>query len=163
MHDFTLLPLDGRVIRPRLGGPTPEVLPVPVAAFQVVSRTVWGEARGEGPTGMLAVAWVIRNRAERPGWWGHDVSSVCLAREQFSCWNEDDPNRHLIDSAAYEGQPSYRLAQRCVDDVLSGRCDDLTLGAQYYCVSAIAGRVSWVPKMVETIVIGRHTFYKEPV
>lgn len=41
-------------------------------------------ARARG--GELAVASVIANRAAKPGWWGRDIRSVCLAPAQFSCW-----------------------------------------------------------------------------
>jgi spore germination cell wall hydrolase CwlJ-like protein len=30
----------------------------------VLARTLWGEARGEGLAGMVAVAWSIRNSVE---------------------------------------------------------------------------------------------------
>ena len=30
----------------------------------VLARTLWGEARGEGLAGMVAVAWTIRNRVD---------------------------------------------------------------------------------------------------
>jgi hypothetical protein len=35
--------------------------------------TLWGEARGEGTTGQIAVAWAIRNRVfdgKANSWWG---------------------------------------------------------------------------------------------
>ena len=40
---------------------------------EVFAKTLWGEARGEGIIGMLAVACVIKNRINRPGWWGNDI------------------------------------------------------------------------------------------
>ena len=30
----------------------------------VLARTIWGEARGEGRAGQIAVGWAIRNRVE---------------------------------------------------------------------------------------------------
>ena len=50
----------------------------------VVSDTLFAEARGEGRQGILAVASVIWNRAERKGM---TPDAVCLAPRQFSCWN----------------------------------------------------------------------------
>ncbi|HSO43463.1 MAG TPA: cell wall hydrolase, partial [Rhodospirillales bacterium] len=55
-------------------------------AERALAATIWGEARGESEEGKLAVASVIANRATRPGWWGRDIRSVCLATAQFSCW-----------------------------------------------------------------------------
>ena len=54
-------------------------------AMNVVARTLYMEARGEGKTGMNMVMTVIWNRA------GGDkakLADVCLAKKQFSCWNE---------------------------------------------------------------------------
>src|SRR5262245_20911607 len=61
--------------------------------LDVMARPVWGEARGEPLDGKTAVAWVIKNRADHPGWWGHGIAGVCRQPWQFSCWNPDDPNR----------------------------------------------------------------------
>lgn len=62
--------------------------------LNILSLTVYGEARGESDAGKLAVAWTARNRAEadlhrdgRPDWWGEGVAGVCLKSWQFSCWN----------------------------------------------------------------------------
>ncbi len=65
--------------------------------IDVLARTLWGEARGEGSTGMEAVASVILNRVEvakRRGhyWWGNKIIQVCQKPYQFSCWNKQDPN-----------------------------------------------------------------------
>lgn len=32
--------------------------------IDVLARTIWGEARGEGLGGQIAVGWCIRNRVE---------------------------------------------------------------------------------------------------
>lgn len=37
--------------------------------LDTMALTVWAEARGEAIIGQRAVAWVIRNRWEQPGWW----------------------------------------------------------------------------------------------
>ena len=39
----------------------------------ILARTLWGEARGEGTAGQIAVAWTIRNRVfdgKTNSWWG---------------------------------------------------------------------------------------------
>lgn len=62
------------------------------SALDTLTKTIWGEARGEGREGMIAVAWVILNRASIGGWWGNSIETVCLKPWQFSCWNANDPN-----------------------------------------------------------------------
>ena len=46
--------------------------------IDLLARTIWGEARGEGQTGMQAVANVIMNRVKKGGWWGATVQDVVL-------------------------------------------------------------------------------------
>ena len=65
--------------------------------LMIMAKTIWGEARGEGRNGQVAVAWVIRNRAEHGGWYGNTIRSVCLHPFQFSCWNNNDSNKAQID------------------------------------------------------------------
>lgn len=46
----------------------------------ILARTLWGEARGEGLAGQIAVAWTIRNRVNEgraKSWWGEGYAGVC--------------------------------------------------------------------------------------
>ena len=128
-------------------------------AQEIMARTIWGEARGEGAAGMIAVACVILNRAARPGWWGHDVVSVCLKRRQFSCWNADDPNRSKL-LAVGEDDPQYRLALDVARRALAGELQDPTGGATHYHVKNIMPYWARAEEPVATI--GNHMFYKGP-
>src|SRR5690606_25083879 len=58
--------------------------------IETVAMTLYGEARGEHLLDRLGVGAVIRERVLRPGWWGKDWQSVCLAPHQFSCWGQYD-------------------------------------------------------------------------
>ena len=78
----------------------PQELPV----AEVLARTLYGEARGEGLPGIEAVACVILNRvafAKARGryWWGNTVSQVCLKPGQFSCWNAGDRFHNCFSSS----------------------------------------------------------------
>src|SRR5215468_10322728 len=78
------------------------------AEIDTVARTVWAEARGEGVAGMTAVACVIMNRARIASQYKQDhgrphplfgdgtLASCCTHPWQFSCWNENDPNRQKL-------------------------------------------------------------------
>lgn len=61
--------------------------------IDLLARTAWGEARGEGVSGMQAVINVVQNRVARGGWWGATIEDVVLKPWQFSAWNANDPNR----------------------------------------------------------------------
>lgn len=106
----------------------------------VVALTLYGEARGEGPEGRIAVANVLRNRelARRAGF-GLTLRQVCLQPRQFSCWNESDPNRALLDSIARQlGQPDPPIGQvlrECLwiaDGLVRAQFADNTKGATHY-------------------------------
>ncbi len=125
---------------------------------EIVARTVWGEARGEGEAGWIAVAWVIRNRAAHPGWWGHDLRSVCLKPAQFSSWNEGDPNRAKM-LALPEADAVLTAIRGAVARVLAGDIPDPTGGAAYYHTKTV--RPNWDAAMARTAAIGGHEFYKE--
>ncbi len=126
--------------------------------IEVVARTVWGEARGEGPAGWTAVAWVIKNRAARPGWWGHDLRTVCLCPRQFSCWNPDDPNAAKALAVA-DDDPALTAIRATVEAVLSGAATDPTGRATHYHTRAL--EPAWASAMTPTAAIGAHEFYRE--
>ena len=60
--------------------------------FTLLALCIWREARGEPVDTKVAVAWSIRNRVNRPGWWGHDYESVILLPWQYSSFNHNDIN-----------------------------------------------------------------------
>lgn len=141
--------------------PTPALPATDAPTVDVIARTLWGEARSQGATGMHAVCNVIQNRARNPGWWGHDLRSVCLSPWQFSCWNANDPQaakmRGPINDDAFT--TATELAERAVANMLA----DLTDGADHYYSEAIKPP-SWTYGREPTFVCGekgsRHFFYK---
>ena len=126
--------------------------------IDVLARTLWGEARGEGVDGMMAVACVIANRVRRPSWWGAGWIGVCQKPWQFSCWNRNDPNREkLLTVGPDDAQFSQALtiAAQAVDN----RLPDITGGATHYHARSVLP--AWQKHMQHTASIGRHEFYKE--
>lgn len=125
--------------------------------IDVLARTIWGEARGEGPIGMQAVANVIMNRVRCGGWWGNDIITVCQKPYQFSCWNRDDPNFNLVQRVSgfdLEFATARRIARRAV----YGALPDMTEGADHYHAAGISPL--WAGGERPVAVIGRHIFYK---
>ncbi len=134
-------------------------------AIDTLARTLWGEARGEGETGMIAVAAVILNRIRisqaRGGrhWWGRDATTVCRARGQFACWNPGDAGRARL--LAVDGRdPEFRLALRIATDALAGRLADPTFGATSYKAADLPWPYRWGRFRLPLVVIGRRAFYR---
>lgn len=124
----------------------------------ILARTLWGEARGEGSIGMAAVANVIQNRVENLGWWGHDVVSVCLMPWQFSCWNAADPNRAKL-LAVTDEDPQFVTALIIAKQALAGDLPDLTEGSTTYKTKWLAWPASWGAPVPARVCIGNHAFY----
>ena len=141
-----------------------DAVPPAADSVDVLARTLWGEARGEGEEGMIAVASVVLNRVreslEHGGryLWGRDVVSVCRARAQFSCWNPGDPNRAKL-LAVDLSDPAFRLARKVAEDAVAGRLADPTYDATSYKVASLPWPHSWGHFRTPLVTIGKHAFY----
>ena len=125
--------------------------------YDVVAKTIWGEARGEGLNGMTGVACVIQNRAHKGGWWGRTPREVCLKPMQFSCWNKDDPNRAKL-LAVTQTDSQYQIALSLSNGVLTGTLADITDGATSY---QVRGTNAWWAKGKTPVAsIGTQDFYR---
>lgn len=122
-----------------------------------LARTIWGEARGEGNSGMQAVANVIMNRVKAATWYGAGVKDVVLKKSQFSCWNDGDPNKAKM-LAVTDSDISFRNAKYLAEQAVNGVLPDITGGANHYHASNI--RPYWADTDKMTVIIGNHVFYK---
>ena len=105
-----------------------------------VAETVYYEARGEGETGMRAVAHVIYNRAREQG-----VSPCIIVRQP----NQFAPSR---------GKPSAsNQAWRVAVRVAQNPGVDLTRGATYF--HNLTVRPYWIRSLRVTFSFGGHIFY----
>ena len=129
-----------------------------VDPVETLARTVWGEARGEGRTGMVAVASVIKNRADHPRWWGHNIVSVCTDPYQFSCRNRTDPNYPKLLSVT-ASDPQYAEALDIAAGVIAGTTPDAVQGATRYYDSRMPIPPSWAVGHTPLCQIGHHLFF----
>jgi len=123
----------------------------------VLARTLWAEARGEGRHGMQAVANVIMRRVAFPRWWGRDVIGVCQAPWQFSSWNPDDVNRAKL-LAVTESDPQFRVALELAELALAGELNDLTNSADHFHTHAVSP--AWSVGVEPVAVLGNHRFFR---
>lgn len=125
--------------------------------LSIGARTVWGEARNQGPEGMSAVAHVLMNRV-KDGRWGPTLFHVCLAPYQFSSWNVGDPNRNqMLD--VDDSDAALRLCTVAMDDAMSGDSADPTGGATFYKV--VGTPAMWAVGKTPCATIGAHEFYRD--
>lgn len=140
---------------------------------QIMTLTLFGEARGEPIEGQIAVACLIRNRKES-GRFGGSYAKVCLAPWQFSCWRKEGgaENHELVMAMAAElieslQVPENLLLRQCAwvsMGVIGGWIKDTTREAtHYYAPSAMkpAGKVpKWAIERTPVVSIGNHLFFK---
>ncbi|QTS88316.1 cell wall hydrolase [Ectopseudomonas khazarica] len=136
--------------------------------IDVLARTIWGEARGEGLAGQIAVGWCIRNRVEmdlhndgKPDWWGEGYEGVCKAPWQFSCWNQNDPNSAYLRGEKQIPAGQFMQCREAALAVIDGHEPDPTGGATHYYSTTLKKPPAWVAGATRTCKIGRHIFFKE--
>lgn len=142
---------------------TPSTPKNQVEAQVIVAKTLWGEARSEGERGMRAVAAVIEHRRAIRHRKCNNAADVCLSFRQFSCWNDNDPNRVRMEHVALKPDSLYRMALDIAGELISGRLfsqwPDETNNATHYIASALRNRPPWLRGKTPCAVIGRHEFY----
>lgn len=131
-----------------------------------LAKTIWAEARGEGPGAMRAVAQVIVNRL-RSGRYGRSIRDVVTARSQFSCWSPGDPNRaKMLDplGQSHLDEEAFLRAVDIAQDVLLAPEDKNDLpGVLWYHDTSIAPP-AWTRHLeaIRLPGIPRLIFYRRP-
>ena len=129
----------------------------------IFARTLWGEARGEGLAGQIAVAWTIRDRVDdgkEKSWWGEGYAGVCLKPWQFSCWNKNDPNYPQLSGARQIPFRELARARIAADQVIDGQVSDPTGGATHYYATTMPKPPTWANGARETARLGHHVFFR---
>ena len=136
--------------------------------ISTAARTLWGECEGEPQAGKEAVAWVMRNRVERPGWWSREkgddiaddtIQAVCRDPWQFSCWKDQKRREKML--ALTVDNEAFRQCLIAVAAVFGDLIADPTGGACHYHAVWMDPYPAWTAKMQRTTKIGNHIFYVE--
>ncbi len=139
--------------------------------LDVLTLTVWAEARGESEEGQRAVAYVILNRVVDPKWWSREkedgipddtVAAVCLRSKQFSCWNVGtDSYKALLKPSLLNDAKVLKIKALCEKVMQDYPDGDPTHGATHYCTHAVAPTTSWAKNRKPLVSIGNHRFFKD--
>ena len=113
--------------------------------LNLLSRVVYGEARGESYTGQVAVAAVVLNRVKSSSF-PNTISGVVYQSGAFDCVSDGQIN--LTPNAT---------ARKAAQDAINGW--DPTYGAIYYFNPATATN-KWIWSRPMTVTIGKHRFCK---
>ena len=129
------------------------------AEILTLARTLYGEARGEPEKGIEAVANVILNRV-KSNRYPKTIAKVCLQRQQFSCWNSNDPNFRIIKDLRPGSDATFDMIFKIATTAVLGDLPSVVGDALFYHAEGITP--SWVRKSPgATLVakIGHHLFW----
>jgi N-acetylmuramoyl-L-alanine amidase len=123
----------------------------------LLALVVWREARGEIEAAKVGVAWTIRNRVMKPGWWGTSWISVILKPFQFSSFNHSDPNATKMPD---EDDHSWDDSLNAAYSVYTLGVNDPTGGATHYFDKSLdSNPPSWAAELSHKCDIGNLHFY----
>ena len=120
-----------------------------------LARTIYWEARGEGPAGMEAVASVVMNRLGHEGFPNTICKVVMQGQEQGSCqfsWWCDGRS-----DTAREDE-SYAIAKEIARRALNLQLADRTSGALYFHHHQMTPH--WAADYIKTVEVAGFVFYK---
>lgn len=127
---------------------------------EIIARTAYGEARSLGHDGMQATICTGQNRlASGVTWWGNSLRTIFLKPWQYSCWNENDPNRPKL-LAVTEADLQYKIALELADDALGGTLPDNVAGADSYYATTLAKLPFWCVGLTPCAKIGNQLYFK---
>lgn len=127
-------------------------MPTPSAEWKCLATALYFEARGEPIAGQVAVAEVILNRTDLPGY-PRSICGVVNQGGQFSYTFDGEPDT-IAEAAAFQ------RAGRVAAAMLSGAPRVLTRGATHFHTRAV--RPGWAHRFPRTAAIGDHLFYRQP-
>ena len=101
------------------------------------------------------MCWAIVNRWQSKRWFaGTTIASTAMKAKQFSCWNDNDPNRPKMCDATDD---ELKECQAAAMAAILGTVADPTEGCTHYLgPNAIA---DWADRPHD-VAIGRHRFWR---
>ncbi len=142
----------------------------------LLALTAFLESRSEPIQGIVAVMFTVINRVAK-GHRGHSISECCLAYQQYSCWNDRDPQQaiglHLAellwDDASLEHEPDAIVLTTCLSLAASivhqhpwPVPDSSGSATHYYNPRVVSHTPPWAlaeTGAIHTVTIGAHQFF----
>lgn len=124
--------------------------------YEIMAKTIFGEARGESEQGQIAVACCILNRFKSGKWFaGKTIAQTCQKPWQFSCWNKSDPNAQVLANLPYSTYSKYFYIIKQAEE------QDITNGATHYYAPSLVKTPKWAEGKKPCAEIGNHLFFKD--
>ncbi len=88
--------------------------------------------------------------------YSNNYREVCQQRFQFSCWNQNDPNRSQMERLS---RADLQGILKIVDDVIENRVEDPTSGSTHYYAPGKIPKPNWAKGKDPIAKIGNHDFF----
>ncbi len=122
----------------------------------LLALVIWREARGESREAQIAVAASIKNRVDRPSWWGTDYVSVISRKWQYSSMT--DPHDAQLTMWPKPDDAAMIECLEIADGVMCGQLMTTMPGADSYYDDSIPAP-KWTDAAHYVGKIGRLNFY----
>ena len=143
----------GRMAYPLVTSRSPDEFAL-TSARELMSRLLWGEARGEGLAGKVMVAATVMNRLalSKQGiiWWGRDLKTIMTHPGQF------DGLSARPDQTYFENPYNFLLLADLAVDGLLKQTD-----ATHFHAAHVSPYWMYSKSMKRVAVVGGHIFYRE--
>ncbi len=130
-------------------------------SYSLLALTLWREARGESTNAKVAVACSIKNRVDRPSWWGKSLIEVLTKKWQYSSMT--DPKDRQLTTWPQPQDASFEECLSIAWGVMEGVYNSPVPGADSYYDDSLQGdaRPKWAKEHPERFVgkVGRLNFY----
>ena len=119
-----------------------------------LAQALYWEGMDESYEAKVAIANTIKNRM-KTGRWGDSYIDVIDSGCQY--------NFTCMKLGTIQNEQQWQEAMEAAIAVYSGEVEDNTYGAEYYMNTKTASKQgkSFFKKLIKTVKIGKHTFYKE--
>lgn len=124
--------------------------------LDAMTRTIIGEAQGQGDVGMQAVGEVILNRSRKRG---QSISDVVTAPYQFEPWGNPETIQRLM--SITPDSPDYQSARRIAQMVMDGQTN-VTNGADHFYAPSLQAQLGRAKPSFDNgtgRAIGDHLFF----
>lgn len=129
-----------------------------------MARTLWGEGRSLGETGMHAIANVIMNRVASHFKGDTTPTAVCLHHYddiyQFDCNDPKDPNFGLCQNVTLD-DPQFQIATSIANMAVNHQLYDVTRGAKNYWSDNGQPAPYWSIGKTPSLVVKTTKFYND--
>lgn len=118
------------------------------AEITCLTRNAYFEARNQGEKGILATVFVVLNRTKDSRFPSTPCKVISMP-SQFSWYGK---------GKVVKDHKTYKEVEVLVKEVLDGKHKDITRGSTHFHTTKV--NPSWCKKMIKTVKIKDHVFYK---